>query len=125
MTPERARAYGAVMRTLRILDPAKLWPSERTRVRAAADRFIFCHSMSHDHEARAAARDLAALSRALVESGRWTQAHVGWFLEDLYACGPECLTGASTEGNDVRRHPASEAPPPSGARKRRASRSGL
>jgi len=52
MTPDRARAYARVMKTIRDLGPAKLRSSEQEVTRIAADSLLFCADLVNDHAAR-------------------------------------------------------------------------
>jgi hypothetical protein len=88
MTSDRAQAYGRVVRTVADLAASKLLPSEQDRVREAADTLFFCEDVGADAGARAALDDLEALTRHLVESGRWTEARARRLADDVGACGP-------------------------------------
>ena len=52
MTPDRARAYGRVVKTVSELGTSKLLPAERDRIRTAADLLVFAHDLERDVEAR-------------------------------------------------------------------------
>ena len=57
MTPDRARAYGRVIKTVDELGPSKLLPAERDRIRTTADMLLFSRGLDHDLEARDALLD--------------------------------------------------------------------
>jgi hypothetical protein len=88
MSPERSHAYRRVMKTLDDMGPSKLLESEQHRIRDAADNLIFSADFSTDVEACDALEDVAALCRALVESGRWEQATAMRLVDDVCECGP-------------------------------------
>jgi hypothetical protein len=88
MTAERARAYGDLIRMLDGLGPARLWPSERSRVRAAADSLVLCDDLHEDEAARTAVVDVGALGRDLTESDRWSKRRAGELVTAVLACGP-------------------------------------
>jgi hypothetical protein len=90
MSPERARAYRNVIRTLAELGPTKLLDEEQDRLRNAADTLIFSHHPLDD-EAHAALTDTERLCRALVDSGRWQEATAMRLADDVAECGPERL----------------------------------
>ena len=73
MSPERSHAYRRVMKTLDDVGPSKLLDREQQRIRYAADNLIFSSDLDIDVEACDALEDVAALCRALVESGRWEE----------------------------------------------------
>ncbi len=85
MTSERAQAYGRVMATLQDIGDSKLQPGEVERIREAADALLF--SEGGDQGATTAVADVTALTRALVESDRWTEAGARRLLDDLLHCG--------------------------------------
>ena len=85
MTSERTLAYGAVVKTLDDLGPAKLQPTEQDRIREAADTLIFA---AEPEDARAALEEIEELAEHLVASGRWTSERALQLLDDLVACGP-------------------------------------
>ena len=92
MTDNRAAAYGRILRTLRDLAPAKLWPAEVERVREAADALLFCHGLVTDSAAPAALDDAARLVQHLIDADRWTAESGQRLLADIRACGPwDCL----------------------------------
>jgi len=88
MTPDRARAYGRVVKTVDELGPSKLLPAERDRIRAAADLLVFARDMIRDPEAREALLDADALCCHLVDSGRWESAAADELADHLFACAP-------------------------------------
>ena len=88
MTPDRARAYGRVVKTVSELGPTKLLPAERDRIRTAADLLVFAHDLERDLEARDALLDADALCRHLVDSGRWESAMADQLADHLFACAP-------------------------------------
>jgi hypothetical protein len=88
MTPQRARAYARVTRTLKDLGPAKLLPAEQERIRRAADTLVFCADLVSSPAARAELSELYELRDNLVSSGRWTPERASVLLDDLWACGP-------------------------------------
>jgi len=85
MTSERAQAYGRVMAALEEASEGALQPGEAGRVREAADTLLF--SEGGDQGAAAAVADVTALTRALVESDRWSEAAARRLLDDLLHCG--------------------------------------
>lgn len=85
MNAERTQAYGRVVKTLEDLGPAKLQPTEESRVREAADTLIFAAGLD---DARAAMADVDALAEHLVGTGRWTDERADRLVRDLLACGP-------------------------------------
>jgi len=91
MTPERARAYGAVMRMLRVLSPSKLQPAQREYLRTAADALVFSSAQTDDQDVRATLDNLASLARTLLDSGSWPKSQVRWLMDDMWACGPASL----------------------------------
>jgi hypothetical protein len=76
------------MQTLEDVGPSKLLEAEQQRIRFAADNLIFSTDLSTDAEARDGLEDVAALCRALVESGRWGQATAARLVDDVCECGP-------------------------------------
>jgi hypothetical protein len=88
MTSERSQAYGRVMRVLDDLGPAKLQPSEREEIRAAADMLFFAEDLGADAEAREAVARITRLARNLVDSGRWLDESARPLLADVLGCGP-------------------------------------
>jgi hypothetical protein len=94
MSTDRANAYSRVATLLRELGPAKLTAAEQQRIREAADDLIFAASLASDDRAQDAVRDIGALSRHLVATGRWSSRRAGWLLDAVYACGPALLDAA-------------------------------
>jgi hypothetical protein len=88
MTPERARAYQRVVRTVREIGPSSLLNDEQQRLREAADHLIFTSDLDADVAARMALMDTDRLCRALIESGRWEQGRAMRLAKDVAACGP-------------------------------------
>jgi hypothetical protein len=76
------------MKTLDDMGPSKLFDTEQQRIRCAADNLVFSANLSTDHDARDALDDVAALCRALVESGRWDQSTAMRLVDDVCECGP-------------------------------------
>ena len=89
MTPERARAYGSVMRMLRVLGPSKLRPAEREFLRTAADMLVFADGDGQDQDAQVMLDSLTGFAGALLASGHWSRSQVRWLIDDVCACGPE------------------------------------
>ncbi len=92
MTSERAQAYGRVVHTLDDLSATKLNAAEQDRIRDAADTLLF----SEDPTAgatRTALDDIEALTRHLVDAGRWTDQRAQQLLDDVTACGPLAHVG--------------------------------
>ena len=88
MSPQRSQAYRRVIKTLDDMGPSKLFDSEQQRIRYAADNLIFSTDLTTDVEACDALEDVAALCRALVESGRWEQGTAMRLVDDVCECGP-------------------------------------
>jgi hypothetical protein len=88
MTPDRARAYGRVVKTVDELGPSKLLPAELDLIRTSADLLLFAHDLIHDREARDALLDADELCRHLVDSGRWESATADELADHLFACAP-------------------------------------
>jgi hypothetical protein len=88
VTPDRARAYGRVVKTVDELGPSKLLPAERDRIRTAADLLLFARDLNRDLEARDALLDAGALCRHLVDSGRWQSTTADQLADHLFACAP-------------------------------------
>jgi hypothetical protein len=88
VTPDRARAYGRVVKTVDELDPSKLLPAERDRIRTAADLLLFARDLNRDLKARDALLDADALCRHLVDSGRWESTRADQLADHLFACAP-------------------------------------
>jgi hypothetical protein len=88
MSPERSNAYTRVMKTLEDIGPSKLLETEQQRIRYAADNLLFSTDLNSDVAACDALEDVAALCRALIESGRWEQATAARLVDDISECGP-------------------------------------
>jgi hypothetical protein len=86
MNSERATAYRQVMKTLDDLGPSKLLPEEQDRIRHAADTLIFSGDPLSDAAAQDAMTDIDRLCRALIGSGRWTEATAVRLADDVAAC---------------------------------------
>jgi hypothetical protein len=87
MTNDRAKAYRRVVRTVREVGPAKLWPSEQACIREAADTLLFCRDLDGE-DARAAFSAAATLTDRLIDAGRWTSSGACRLLDDVWAYGP-------------------------------------
>ena len=68
MSPNRAKSYQRVIRTLDDLGPSKLQSTEQDRIRDAMDTLIFCPSLTDDAGAQRALEDAGSLCRTLVEN---------------------------------------------------------
>ena len=88
MTENRSLAYGRIVRTLRAVGPAKLWPPEEDCIREAADALLFCDDLVEDSAARSALDLAAGLVQHLINAERWTAESAGRLLDDIWACGP-------------------------------------
>ena len=88
MSPERAQAYGRVMKTLSDMGPAKLQPRERELVREAADAMFFARDLESDFEAADAVARLGEMTAMLVEADRWLFESADRLIEDVELCGP-------------------------------------
>ena len=88
MNENRSAAYGRIVRTLRDLAPAKLWPAEVECVRDAADALLFCDDLTDDSTARGALDHAARLVQHLIDAERWTVESGRRLLDDIWACGP-------------------------------------
>ena len=88
MTENRSLAYGRIVRTLRAVGPAKLWPPEEECIREAADALLFCDDLVADPTARTALDHAAALVERLIDAERWTVESARRLLDDIWACGP-------------------------------------
>jgi hypothetical protein len=91
VTPERAQAYGRIMRIVAEEGPEALEPDERDLLREAADALLFCEDISLDEEAREALGQVGDLTGTLVGAERWDAARAEQVLTDLEACGPAQL----------------------------------
>jgi hypothetical protein len=88
MNAMRAAAYRRVVKTLRDMGPAKLFPAEQACIREAADALLFCADIDRDTDARAAFGALVALADDLVLAERWTGPRTQVLLDDIWSCGP-------------------------------------
>jgi hypothetical protein len=88
MDRARSLAYLRVLRTLRDMGPAKLWPKEQACIREAADALLFCTDIATDRAARLALADIATLSDGLIDTERWTPQRARRLFDDVWACGP-------------------------------------
>jgi hypothetical protein len=87
MTSLRATAYRRVVKTLRDLGAAKLWPAEQACIREAADALLFCRDLD-DSDARHAVAAVTVLTDDLIEAKRWTSLRAMQLLDDIWGCGP-------------------------------------
>ena len=87
MNSERAQAYGRVIKTLDDMAASKLLEDEQQRIRDAADTLLFCDTPDAPG-AREAFADIEALTKHLVEAGRWSEERAGALEDDVVACGP-------------------------------------
>jgi hypothetical protein len=87
MTNDRAKAYRRVVRTVREVGPAKLWPSEQACIREAADTLLFSRDLE-GADARTAFAAATTLTDGLIDGGRWTSSRARALLDDIWACGP-------------------------------------
>jgi hypothetical protein len=87
MTSLRATAYRRVVKTLRDLGAAKLWPAEQACIREAADALLFCRDLD-DSDARRAVAAVTVLTDDLIEAKRWTSLRAMQLLDDIWGCGP-------------------------------------
>jgi hypothetical protein len=92
MTSLRATAYRRVVKTLRDLGAAKLWPAEQACIREAADALLFCRDLDED-DARRALAAVTALADELIDAQRWTPLRALQLLDDIWACGPRATLG--------------------------------
>jgi hypothetical protein len=92
MTNLRATAYRRVVKTLRDLGAAKLWPAEQACIREAADALLFCRDLDED-DARRALAAVTALADELIDAQRWTPLRALQLLDDIWACGPRAALG--------------------------------
>ena len=92
MTSLRATAYRRVVKTLRDLGAAKLWPAEQACIREAADALLFCGDLDED-DARRALAAVTALADELIDAERWTPLRALQLLDDIWACGPRAALG--------------------------------
>jgi hypothetical protein len=87
MTNLRAAAYRRVVKTLRDLGAAKLWPAEQACIREAADALLFCRDLD-ENDARHAVAAVTVLADDLIDAQRWTPLRAMQLLDDIWACGP-------------------------------------
>jgi hypothetical protein len=87
MTNLRAAAYRRVVKTLRDLGAAKLWPAEQACIREAADALLFCRDLD-ENDARHAVAAVTVLADDLIDAQRWTSLRAMQLLDDIWACGP-------------------------------------
>ena len=87
MNSLRATAYRRVVKTLRDLGAAKLWPAEQACIREAADTLLFCRDLD-DNDARHAVAAVTVLADDLIDAQRWTPLRAMQLLDDVWACGP-------------------------------------
>jgi hypothetical protein len=87
MNSLRATAYRRVVKTLRDLGAAKLWPAEQACIREAADALLFCRDLD-DSDARHAVAAVTVLADDLIDAQRWTPVRAMQLLDDIWACGP-------------------------------------
>lgn len=85
MTPERAQAYGRVMRTL---DGLSLTPDQQAIIREAADSLIFSEDLAADASAREALAELRALAGGLVGDDLLEAETVERLVAEIEDCGP-------------------------------------
>jgi hypothetical protein len=90
MTNLRAAAYRRVVKTLRDLGAAKLWPAEQACIREAADALLFCRDLD-ENDARHAVAAVTVLADDLIDAQRWTSLRAMQLLDDIWACGPSAL----------------------------------
>jgi hypothetical protein len=93
VSPERAQAYGRLMRTVNEDGPKALKPEERALVREAADSLLFCEDISWDDEARDGLTRVGDLAGELVANGRWGPKRAEQLLRDIESCGPMAAVG--------------------------------
>jgi hypothetical protein len=91
VTPERAEAYGRIMRVVSAEGRERLEPAEQTVLREAADALFFSEDVAGDSEAGDALAHANDLAGNLVGTERWTPDHAERVLQDLEACGPAQL----------------------------------
>jgi hypothetical protein len=93
VTPERAQAYGRLMRTVRDDGPESLAAEECALIREAADALFFCDELAWDDEARLGLTRVGDLAGDLVGSGRWGPDRAEQLLRDIESCGPMAPVG--------------------------------
>jgi hypothetical protein len=87
MTDERYRAYRQVLLALTTDGAAVLTTSERDLLSDAAEGYLLMRSREEDEVAELTA-NVAAVLRALVESGRWRHETATAVQNAIEACGP-------------------------------------
>jgi hypothetical protein len=91
VTPERAEAYGRIMRVVSAEGRERLEAHEQVLLREAADALFFSEDVAGDSEAGDALAHANDLAGNLVGAERWTPDHAERVLQDLEACGPAQL----------------------------------
>jgi hypothetical protein len=91
VTPERAAAYGRIMRIVSAEGSERLEADEQGLLREAADALFFSEDIAADPEARDALARANDLAGNLVGAERWSPDHAEQVLQDLEACGPAQL----------------------------------
>ena len=91
VTPERAEAYGRIMRFVSAEGTERLEPDEQSLLREAADALFFTEDIGADPEARDALARANDLAGNLVGAERWSPDYAEQVLQDLEACGPAQL----------------------------------
>lgn len=91
VTPERAEAYGRIMRIVSAEGAERLDPEEQSLLREAADSLFFTEDVGADPEARDALAMANDLAGNLVGAERWSPDYAEQVLQDLEACGPAQL----------------------------------
>jgi hypothetical protein len=91
VTPERAEAYGRIMRIVSAEGAERLEPEEQALLREAADALFFSEEIGADDEARDALARANDLAGNLVGAERWSPDYAEQVLQDLEACGPAQL----------------------------------
>ena len=91
VTPERAEAYGRIMRIVTAEGSEQLGPDEQALLREAADALVFSEDIGADDEARDALAGANDLAGNLVGAERWSPDYAEQVLQDLEACGPAQL----------------------------------
>jgi hypothetical protein len=86
VTEDRAQSYGRLMGLLRDVDPTALEPSERERIRDAADTLVLAREP--DAATESALADVDRLAGSLVDSGRWELEAAERLATAIAACGP-------------------------------------
>ena len=86
MNTERAQAYGEVVRTLADKEATRLLQHEAELLREAADTLVLAPDL--DDAAAVAIDHVEAVTKHLVESGRWEAEEAAQLRVALAACGP-------------------------------------